>query len=313
MPIPRYENVAPLLDRADYEKPFLHCVFRCPVTRRSVPSSVNVELANRSFLAHEEGTPGSLPRNVRRNVFGRLRSLLHPIQALQSNRVQKQTADGATAESARRNAIVFAFSRVFEHFCWDRELGGWKHESAGCGEKSDFELQLGKAPLRSPSDRHLLARLLVHVAHVDGALDAEEHAFLHDFVPSDCGDLEALEAAGPPTDAECAGIEPGGDRVTILMLCWAAALCDYQLRTGEDERLAQIAGQLGLDEEEARRAERLGRGFVLDLLFSALHERRGNPDPEAERDALERAASTGIPLAEAEAALRSFRQRQGLL
>lgn len=124
----------------------------------------------------------------------------------------------------------------------------------------------------APAQLVAATRLLLHVAHVDGARSAEEVALIRQFYDA-CrtagADFPAFESldGGEGADAVSARDFPdAGHRDMLLALCLMVAYADGELSAAERTAIAKVARGFGLDDARVEQVLALVKDYMLAQL-----------------------------------------------
>jgi len=104
----------------------------------------------------------------------------------------------------------------------------------------------------TPTQIAAATRLLLYIAHVDGARTAEEVALIRQFYDacrSEAADLPAFDDLDASGDVSTADFADPGQRAMLLAFCQMVAYADGELSTREREAVAQTAARLDITDE----------------------------------------------------------------
>ncbi len=152
-------------------------------------------------------------------------------------------------------ATVDAFLTVREQFEHDGQ--GWRAKEVVTDFVSDFERQLRRAPIETRYEAEVLARVLHHMAGVDGA-DAKELQFLAQHVAGPAGD-----GSGPPSRVELSELRPEA-APTVYLLAAALTLVDRVRSQQELQYLAELEQDLALEARQAAELRRAAGEFLVE-------------------------------------------------
>ena len=294
MPQPfEYAAIEPLITRADSVGAVLSCRFTCPVTGRGVDATADLRAAADTMKSR---SPWS----------GLSYTLAHLLGVAQAERA----ASAPVSSDVREAAAVRAFRSVSSVFRWEREKERWVAGDATDREPTRFEQQLNVHPVRGGEDHETLMRLLVAIAEADNGVSAPESAFLRPFFPTMGPTIEEIQSR-PMPDAERLRAIPKGRRESILMICWAAALCDDDLGIEEKALLESLTSDLEVSVERAAELRVFAARYLLDRIVEDVLADFVMTIEEEDRVTLA-GIKLGLPLAEIQGVIRRFRERRGL-
>ncbi len=103
----------------------------------------------------------------------------------------------------------------------------------------------------TPAQISAAIRLMLHIAHVDGAKTAEEVALIRGFY-DDCRaagtDLPAFETLAAGHDVAAADMADAGQRDLLVALCFMVAYADGELSDAERRAIGAVATRLEVGE-----------------------------------------------------------------
>lgn len=305
-----YAALEPLIRSTDIVGNRIRCLFQCPLSGTKVNAigtlRQGVEMARDAKYRNVDVTLW-----VREGVRRTLRCALnHGVQLEQ--RDERSASEGAWTDGERRAAILDAFDAVSSEFIWDQREPGWVSVDAVADLLPDFSRQLNHAPIREPSDRLIMARMLVEIANADGRLAVEERQFLEEFLPEEVGTIESLSALPVLSKSDLRGATSGPVRETMLMLAWTMAFTDEDLATEEIKRLDAFAAGFETSADYVEDMKRFAQLFVLDQAISQAYA-KGPSDSEALARAKSLAEKFLLTDEEFEEVHEFFCQRIGLL
>ena len=318
---PTIDNVRPLIVHEQLDGHTLSFVFACPtggtqvtathtVTREASASSHVLAKAKRSALFAIRGPVASAIRSAfgTSNPVARLLGDVGSTVAYSAAAPRSHGSNAALSRKQKDEAAVAAFASVIGEFEWDGKTERWISSSVARELHSPFQRQLASAPLASPYDRELSARMLVEVARADGSFADEETAMLREFLDSSVGSVESLSKCPPLTAAELGEASEGPARVTLMALAWALALSDKGLDASEEARLDQFAEGLELDHETASKAKELAQAYLVDITLTQTADEGelGRLEAQSFADAI------GLSSAEFEVVEARYRKRRAL-
>jgi hypothetical protein len=259
-----WENVRPLLDSWYVADPDLHCRFRCPATGRLIDSSA-------PYTLHHAG-PRITPLGAKclRRTFwnGMQRGVLdlagssavgHAVPGrIPSAPVAARPAATLPVEPPRP-AVLQAFRGVVSRLWWDGATGRWMSPATGVVPRSGFLEQRLRHPVSTRQDLLLLGDLVTEVTRTGGVLS-----------PDESGELASGRRLPPLHGRGLEAASPGPVRETMLMIAWAAALCDESLDTVGRARLEVRAADLAIMPSRAGELEHLAAIHVLEMSLKQL-------------------------------------------
>ncbi len=313
-----YDRIQPLIAASEQRGSAMAVTFTCPTTGTSVEASASIQrgkgLADVAKQSAKKNVMWSIRSAVSRTVRGVLGSgILGRVGNDLAREVMSNVEQGARdsfSDDEKQAAIVRAFESVSSRFAFDPKAG--RFVGASAAEQSGFDRQLTSAPVTERYDRGVLARLLVEIAAADGKVDADERAFLEQFVTPDLGTIDDLLRRGALSGAELGETSQGASRETTIMLAWAVAFADEELELSETRRIVEVAGALGVSNE---RTEALKREAQLHLYAQALGNvyASGSQDASAKAEADRFAARIGMTSDDIDRADAQYRKRRGLI
>lgn len=314
-----YDTIHPLIARAEQEGTAMRVTFRCPVSGQEVEASAGLRAANTVGNRVAQSAKRSLMWSVRGAIAGAVRrafghGMLGSMASSAARGAMSSTSGSTTSfsDSDKQDAMVRAFESVASQFAWDAPNNRFISAQAAGEVMPELMKQLGTAPVTTPYDRGVLARMLTEIAVADGNLGDDERAFLSGFITPDLGSVESLVQAQPLSAAELAETSQGPARDTMLMLAWGVALTDEDLSPEEAARLDQYAAGLGVAGARAEELKRFAQVYLLDQALGQAYA-GGQRNPEAHAAAMAMAARIGLDGTAAERADIRFRKRHGLV
>ena len=303
-----YRFIEPLTTSADVRGSAVLCRFTCPVTGRSVSASEEIAAERPERVAGQSATGvfGGLRRSLAAALHGVLGSTEHAeakAEAIPDNNVD---AD----EAAKRRAVERAFRSVSSLFRWDAAGQRWVAVDAGQDTLTAFERRLTVRPLRDTPDLDLLLRMLLAVDRADGEIDDEEAAFLQPFASAAKAPMIEILSKKEATPEEAASMAPER-RESALMVCWANALCDYELNEAEVELLGQFAEALEIAPEVAAQLKRDAQMYLLEKILEEAFQNFSMTIEEEDR-VVQVGRTLGLSFRETQNAIKGFRERRGL-
>jgi len=288
-----YESIAKLIKQQTQLGNTLHVVFSCPVTGICISgyAAILPEQPDIQALDHTMSDIRSLVMSAVRET------LCNPRLIIPSAIPQQQYS-----LDALHLAAATAFHSVQQHFVWDKNASRWVSRQASVEFETNFIRQLSSAPITAQHDCTVLAQLLIEIANADGKIAPEEKCFLETFLKS----KETVVIANISLEA----LANTKQRETVLMLCWALALCDQNLDHLEGSCLQRIAQ--GLDLSDARIAEikTYAKQYVVDQALQSQWEGGQSLSVTALETA--RRVAKAIGLQEQEQVIDHFRKRNHL-
>jgi hypothetical protein len=224
-----------------------------------------------------------------------------------NSQMSGQASKVSYSAEEKQAAVVVAFSKVITFFKFDGDK--WV---GSAGADTPFGEILQQAPVTEKYDQGILARALVEVVCADGQVTEEEEAFVGDFVDPELGTIEELAKRDPVSAAELGEVTTAV-RDTLMMLAWAAAMCDEDLAEEEAGRLAVIGQGLGLADDRVVELRTFSQQFLLEQALMEAYPGGGARDEEAYAEAMSAAAKLGLSDAEAEKIDVGYRKRNGIV
>jgi hypothetical protein len=316
-PIP-FPAIQPLIATAQADGPMMQVTFRCPVSGTTVSSTATIQADDGLGSRAAEGAKRSLLWGVKNALSRAVQSALGHgmLGSAASSAAYGAMSDVGSkrsySEEEKRAAIVAAFERVKDRFIWDAAGRRFISAQAGGEVLIDFMRQLETAPIATPYDRRVTARMLASIAAADGSLGDEERQFLAGFMSPELGSVDDLVRMPQPSAAELAECAPGPSRHTMLMLAWAVAFTDEELAPQEARRLSEFAAGLAVDDARAGELRRFAQIYVVDQALGRAYP-DGRRDPAAHADVMALARRIGLEDEQAERVDIRFRKRYGLL
>ncbi|WP_439817804.1 hypothetical protein [Zavarzinia sp. CC-PAN008] len=289
-----YEAIRKLVSRSERRDGALHLTFLCPETGAHVIASVDLDGEGARGVGAARGAVAQAIR------FGTRR----PDRSDQPGAGLEDQGPGDVAE---RDAVVRAFRKVHAFFSWDPVAQRWSaariHEDAG-----PMIRQLHAHPVHSDAEQELLVRILADIAQADGKADAQEMAFLEEIAAVDDGTARRLAGLGRPSLNDLAVVSDAGTRRTMLMLAWALAFTDEELKPGERQELEYLRGGLGISANQAAELRQAAARFVLDTVVA--NTLASGPVLAWEMRMLHESADhLGLPAEEVELSVAAHRRR----
>lgn len=305
MPTPLIDNVNPLVASETFDGKTITFVFACPASGRQVTATHAVqatagarpELQSKVKKAALSSLRGPLSSAIR-GAFGQgtVGKMLGNIASKSAATVLSESAKAkpapALAAGERDAAALAAFASIAGQFEWDTSRASWVSSAVASELLSGFQRQVGGAPIDSPYDREVSARMLVEVASADGERQEEELELLALFLDASRDSIEDLAARPDLTPAELAEVTPGEVRTSMLAIAWLVALANEGCDSVEEALLDRFARDLQLTSEQAFHARTLAGEFLVE-------------------QTLTRELATGDPL-QARAAVRALARTIGM-
>lgn len=271
-----FDNVQPLLASKEIDGSRVSCVFRCPMSGDTYSASGNME---RSAETQSNGLASSVKRGIKyelsyglsrvlRGVFG-YNPLSNIAARAAGEAVRNVQTFAAYTEDDQRKAIVQAFNKVIHRFAWDAKRGAWVSASVLEATQSDFEKRLARAPFNNRFDAEVMARILVEMSRIDGAMSEEEKSLLADFLPPDLS-LNALIDMPPLNQAELMEVSAGPARENMLMMAWAMLFADYEVDPAEVAFLEQLTAYMNISSGQAQALKGLALEFMVMQMFEQI-------------------------------------------
>lgn len=219
-----------------------------------------------------------------------------------------KTPAAPLTEDEREDAIYRAFQRVMHLFAWDPKAEEWVVIHDAQGISAELQRQLKLAPLESNEDRHLMVRMLLDVATVDGELNESEEEVLLDFVDRSqaTGNRPGERGRVSQNDLRLAG--HGASRETLYMLACAIAMVDYKFNPAESDRLDFYAKGLGIDEHRAAELLEAGQMFFIEQYMTRRFAGVGELDEDDREKMIELAKHLNYDTDSAEFAFERYRR-----
>jgi tellurite resistance protein len=303
-----YQFIEPLTSSAEVRGSAVFCRFTCPVTGRSVSASEEITAAPPPSI--EDPSRGGIFTGLRRSLAAALQGVLGSSEHAEA-KAEAIPDNGVDAdEAAKQRSIVRAFRSVSSLFRWEGVAQRWVAVDAGKDTLTAFERRLNVHPLRGAPDLDVVLRMLVAIDSADGQIDEEEREFLEPFAAAaGMAASELFEKPAPTTD-EIGAIAPSRCE-SALMICWATALCDYEVKASEIETVSRFAVALGVS---AERSAELKRDAQIYLLEKVLEEafRDFSMTIHEEDQVVQTGRKLGLSLDQIQGAIRAFRERRGL-
>lgn len=313
-----YNTIHPLIVHAEQQGTAMRVTFRCPVSGQEVHASAGLRAAN----TIGNRVAGTAKRNLMWSVRGAIagavrRAFGHGmLGSMAAGAARDAMSAGESnlrfSDSEKQEAIVRAFASVSSQFAWDAQNGRFISAQAAGEVMTDFMKQIAAAPVTTPYDRGVLARMLTEIAVADGNLGEDERAFLSGFVTPDIGTVESLAQAQRLSAAELSETSQGAARDTMLMLAWGVALTDEELSPQEAARLDEHAAGLGIAAARTGELKRFAQTYLLDQALGGVYA-GGQRNAELHAEAMAMAERMGLDRTEAERADIRFRKRYGLV
>ncbi|MCA9791454.1 MAG: TerB family tellurite resistance protein [Candidatus Eremiobacteraeota bacterium] len=291
-----YPSISYLVAETDLQGNEFHCRFRCPHTGLEENVSVRVATAEPAETQAAPEPAGFLAA-VQRSLVASVRGMFGG-----SSKPAQEPA-GSSAE-LMADCVVQAFEQVRPQFRW--RDGRWVYRDVD-SRLGDFHRLLTQAPVREFYDQQILARVLLEVVKADGEIQAQERAFLEQFVPAE---LRSYEDAAPLTMAEMAEVSHQGQRETILLLAWATAYADQEVDASELRRLGVFAKGFMLPEKRMRELRQSARLFVVDRALAELYSRGASPPAEERESVYSLAEKIELPRGDVERLEEQFHSGQ---
>lgn len=274
-----YASIEPLLAESGLVEDRIRCRFRCPVSGQTFVAEV-------PLTPPATGRLGSLSRFAE-GLGWALRA------AIGANR--ESTGDAAPAELSdeqRHEAVVRAFLAISPPFLWDSERASWINAAAAGDLNPRFNQRLVDAPVTSPDDQRILARVLAELAKADGHVEPDEWAFLAEFVLAETGSIYAIMDEPPLTTEELQTVTPEV-RESMLMIGWALVLADNELRSSERTMLETWGDGFGISREQQEVLRKDAARFVVSQQLDHAYP-KGQLDAAARDAAIEHARALGL-------------------
>jgi len=312
-----YETIRPLIASAQQEGRHMRVTFRCPVSGTTTEASAHIPDDDSIAGMAKQSAKRSLMWSLKRAVAGAVRSALGYGIA---GRAASDAAYGAMSgmgsqpsytEEQKQAAVVQAFASVQSRFVWDAGKNSYIAAEAAGDVLTDFATLLGSAPVTTPYDQKVLARMLTEIACADGNLGEEERQFLAGFLRPEMGSVDELARQPRLSPAELAETRQGPSREAMLMLAWGVALTDEELAPEEQARLGEQAAALQIPPHRADELRRYAQHYMVDQALAAAYP-GGQRDPEAHAQAMDLARRLGVDPADAERVDIRYRKRMGL-
>lgn len=270
-----FENVQPLLVSKEIDGSRVDCVFRCPVSGDTYSATGNMvrsaELQNNAASSVKRGIKNELSYamgRIMRNVFG-YNPLGNMAARAAGEAIRNVKTHANYTEADQQQAVVQAFNKVSHRFAWDPKKSGWVSASALQEIQSEFEKKLARASFDNRFDSEVMARILVEMSTVDGAMSEEEKTMLADFLPPDLS-LNTLLEKPPLSQAELMETGQGPVRENMLMLAWAMLFADYEVDPAEVAFLEKLAGHMSISSGQAGSLRTLALEFIVTQLFDQI-------------------------------------------
>lgn len=313
-----YQMIQPLVASADQQGSSMHVVFRCPVSGTTVEARGHLQAANTVASRATKSAKRSVLYGLRSSLTRALRGALGYGVA---GRAAADAASGAMSsagsgqsysEADKQAAVVRAFESVSNQFVWDAQNNRYISGQAAGQVMTDFMQQLSSAPVASPYDRGVLARMLTEIASADGVVADQERVFLSSFIPPEVGTVDSLAQMSHLSPAELAETAQGASRETMYMLAWAVAFTDEDLSPQEAARMGEFAAGLGLSTERAHELQSHAQIYLVDSALGAAYP-GGQRNAQAHAEVMAMANRIGLTATEAERVDIRFRKRYGLV
>ncbi|MCP4444464.1 MAG: TerB family tellurite resistance protein [Myxococcales bacterium] len=316
-----YDILFPLIAQATPDGATMRVTFRCPVTGTTVEAYATMQASDGVGSRAKAGVKRGLMWSLRGAVASAARQAVGGGMA---GSMASGAAYGATSnvgsstsfsEEQKKAAMVEAFESVRGQFAWDAANNRFISVQAASEVMTEFARQLEAAPVTTPYDRTVLARMLTEIACADGELGAEERTFLASFITADIGSIDQLSQQamqnrlGAADLSECA---QGPSRETMLMLGWALAFTDQELAFAEEQRLGELATGLSLDPTRAQQLKTFAQVYAVDNMLSHVYQ-TGKRDDATYSWVMDFADRIGLEKTEAERADIRYRKRYGLV
>jgi hypothetical protein len=314
---PTYDNVRPLVVRADVQANALLVSFQCPATKVIVESRGN--------LRPDNSMQGVMVRSVERNVmwalrnavYSAVRSLLgYSIAGRLVQDVTSQAFNDATrnskilTEAQKQAATVDAFTSVARQFRWDAGASRWISVQVGTAADTPYDALLRSAPVVVPYDRNVLARMLVAVASADGRLQPEEQELLLEFLGGDLPPLAEIQRLPPVSVVELGETSPGPVREAMLLVAWSLTLADRGMDATEKGLLDGYAVALGVRPERNAQLLQMAQEHLVES-YVATAASVGQAPHAIRASARELATYVGMKADDAERVAIRYGKRQG--
>ncbi|CAM2008712.1 TerB family tellurite resistance protein [Acanthopleuribacter pedis] len=270
-----YENVLPLLASKEIDDSRVDCVFRCPVSGDTYSAAGNMvrsaEIQSNAASSVKRGIKNELSYamgRIMRGMFG-YNPLSNMAARAAGDAIRNVKTHAAYTEEDQQQAVVQAFNKVSHKFAWDAKKHAWVSASALQETQTEFEKKLARASFNNRFDSEVMARILVEMSQVDGAMSDEEKDMLADFLPPDLS-LNSLLAQPPLSQAELMETGAGPVRENMLMLAWAMLFADYEVDPAEVAFLEKLANHMKISDGQANTLKNLALEFIVMQLFEQI-------------------------------------------
>lgn len=313
MPDPTYTDIAPLIAGQEQKGSSVEVTFRCGLTGVQASTSASIRRSKSVKSTAERSVKRSLWSALRRAVSSAINSAVgggiagRVVRDVTNTQMTGQAATIAHTKEEIHDAVVEAFGKVITAFKWD----GAKWVGSGSAD-TPFGKMLQDAPVSEKFDRGVLARSLVEIVCADGHVTEEEQLFIGDFVDADLGTIEELATRDKLSAVELGEVTTGV-RDTVVMLAWAAAMCDEDLAEEEATRLAEIGTGLGIADDRLVELRGYAQQFLLEQALSVAYPGGGARDDAAYAEAMNAAAKLGVSDADAAKIDVGYRKRNGIV
>lgn len=258
---PRYSDISPLLveRHADKEQGTVRCLFACPVTGRRVTAESHIRQGNSLKDRMLDSASRSFWYELRYAVANKISSLLphgfvRDVVQGTAWRMAYSGDDHVNSGDELDQATVDAFLTVRDQFQHDGQ--GWRAREVVHEFVTDFERQLRKAPIGTRYEGEILARVLSHMASVDG-IEGEERDFLARYGGA------GTEQGGPPSRVELSELRPEA-RPTVYLLAATLTLVDRHQSREEVDYLKLLEQELEIEGSRAAELRRAAGEFLVE-------------------------------------------------
>ena len=243
-----YASIEKLIRQQTQHGNTLHVVFLCPVTGAAISGYAAILPEQ-----HDTQTLDDIMLNIRCMVMSAVReTLCSPNRVVVPTLPEQQTY----SLEALKLAAATAFQSVQHHFVWNIAEERWVSNKAATEFETDFVRQLATSPITDQYDCTVLAQLLIEIANADGNIAPEERLFLEMFLRND----ETVVITGISPEA----LADTRQQETVLMLCWALALCDQNLHQLEASCLQKVATGLNLSDQRVIEIQEYAKRYIVD-------------------------------------------------
>lgn len=313
-----FENIQPLIVEESVSGDSILYVFECPLSGVQVPSQydfpkdktaksgIKKKFFKSILTIFTKGIKTFGKFVFGKSIIGKLVTNVAKTGAKSLGKDAIKTRHFSAKE--KRQAGEGAFRAVISQWLWDGFRATWLVRAEAGRFISDFQRQVASAGLAANYDREVAVRMMMEVAQVDDRISAPEEDFLIRFLGAEHNSLPEIQGRPPLTDSELDELEPGPERVTLLMLAWVMSLSDGWLSTPQQQRLQAFGERLSMSTEDISDAATFARRYIVEEVMRGLYaDGAYNPDTRAKAYAF--AGQVGMVQDDAERTEAKFLKR----